>query len=130
MLLLNRIQTPDGTILTSRHTHDYVSYQDANGHYYAVDGGLSYQRIVGPSDYIDMSVTTADDFMLIRNLYEWGTYGPNGDQPLKYVKLCDLSDDHIENILSTLKFSDDIRNIFRQEQAYRKQLTTQGESNG
>ena len=43
-LILNRIKTPDGTILTSYNRHDYVSYEDANGLEYMVDGGLEYLR--------------------------------------------------------------------------------------
>lgn len=38
-LLVLRIQTPDGTILTSRHTHDYQSHVDKNGEKYFIDGG-------------------------------------------------------------------------------------------
>ena len=30
-LLLNRMQTPDGTVLTSWSRHDYRTYTDANG---------------------------------------------------------------------------------------------------
>ena len=33
----------------------------------------------------------------------WGTYGPNGDEPLKYVRLIDCSTDHLRNILRTQK---------------------------
>lgn len=29
---------------------------------------------------------------------EWGTFGPNGDQPLKMVRLIDCSTDHLRNI--------------------------------
>ena len=38
-IILNRIQTPDGTVLTSYYRHDYKSYQDKNGETYIVDGG-------------------------------------------------------------------------------------------
>lgn len=31
----------------------------------------------------------------------WGTYGPNGTDPLKYVRLIDCSTDHLTNILRT-----------------------------
>jgi len=30
-IILNRIKTPDGTILTSYHRHDYIEYIDDNG---------------------------------------------------------------------------------------------------
>jgi len=42
-IVLNRIKTPDGTILTSYHRHNYVSHID-NGELYAVDGGNDYLR--------------------------------------------------------------------------------------
>jgi hypothetical protein len=37
----------------------------------------------------------------IREWMHWGTYGKNGDQPLKYVLLKDMSDEHIQAILET-----------------------------
>ena len=43
-LLAQRIQTPDGTILHSKHRHDYVTHTDANGETYMVDGGFEYRR--------------------------------------------------------------------------------------
>ena len=43
-IVLNRIKTPDETILISRHRHDYVTYTDANGETYMIDGGTDYLR--------------------------------------------------------------------------------------
>ena len=44
-VIASRIQTPDGTILWSRHTHDYVAYEDAKtGEVYMLDGGIDYMR--------------------------------------------------------------------------------------
>lgn len=43
-LLVLRIQTPDGTILTSRHQHDYQSHVDKNGEIYFIEGGVYYVR--------------------------------------------------------------------------------------
>ena len=43
-LLLNRMKTPDGTILTSEHVHDYKQHLDKNGDTYMLDGGTEYQR--------------------------------------------------------------------------------------
>ena len=31
VLVHNALQTPDGTIIESRHRHDYKTYEDANG---------------------------------------------------------------------------------------------------
>ncbi len=60
-LIRNAIQTPDGTILESRHIHDYVCHTDKNGHYYAVDGGLSYLKRIGLADYIELSEWTEEE---------------------------------------------------------------------
>ena len=42
-LILSRIRTPDGTILTSYHQHDYVTHTDKNGETYMLDGGSEYR---------------------------------------------------------------------------------------
>ena len=44
-LLVNAIQTPDGTVLKSRGVHDFVDHTDkVSGEYYFTDGGLVYTR--------------------------------------------------------------------------------------
>ena len=43
-ILRSRMRTPDGTILESKHRHDYVTHLDANGNEYMLDGGLDYVR--------------------------------------------------------------------------------------
>jgi len=46
----NRLQTPDGKILESKHLHDYVEHRDANGNLYFLDGGLDYARCSAHGD--------------------------------------------------------------------------------
>ena len=60
-IILNSIRTPDGTILVSTHRHDYVSYKDANGALYVIDGGNDYlkRNISGP--YEELSLYANDD---------------------------------------------------------------------
>ena len=67
-LILNRIQTPDGTILTSRSRHDYVTHTDKNGLVYMVDGGSDYQRVNvhHSAPHIDLSVYDDSPFEEIR----------------------------------------------------------------
>ena len=84
-LVRNALKTPDGTIIESRHRHDFVTYIDKNG------------------DEEDMCVTTEDSFEKVRHVCSWGTYGINGDQPLQYKAIAEMDTDHIEAVLQTVK---------------------------
>ena len=120
--LANRIRTPDGTILESMHRHDYVTYIDANGKEYMVDGGLDYLRrnIHDDAPYTELSVLSTDEHSVIREVFKWGTYGIDGKQPLTYVILKDMSWDHIEAILETqTQLREHIRQVFVNELDYR-----------
>jgi hypothetical protein len=102
MLIRNALQTPDGTVLRSHHRHDYRTHTDANGKTYMVDGGLDYVRRTIHGDEIDLCVTLDDPHEVVREALIWGTYGPNGDQPLRYVTLTEMSTDHIEAVLANV----------------------------
>ena len=120
-ILINSLRTPDGTVLTSRFTHDYVTYVDANGKKYMVDGGLSYLRRSYNGDEIDLSIHMTDNHEFNRRHFHWGTYGKKGKGPFKYKKLLDMDADHIEAILETqTHISGWIQNIFEQELKFRK----------
>jgi hypothetical protein len=102
LLVVNALITPDGTRLQSYSHHDYKEYVDANGKTYMVDGGLSYQRRSANGDEIDDSLFLyEDEFAIIREQVTWGTYGKNGDQPLRCVPVSEMSNDHINAILNT-----------------------------
>jgi len=102
-LVYNAIRTPDGTILESRHRHDYVVYQDKNGREYMVDGGHDYVRrnVHDDAPYEELSVYTTDGHEKVREVLKWGTYGINGDQPLSYIVLKDMNTGHIQACLDT-----------------------------
>lgn len=101
-IIRNALRTPDGTVIRSRHRHDYVTHTDANGKEYMVDGGIDYIRRSANGDEEDMVVTTEDSFEEVRQACDWGTYGINGDQPLSYIKLCDMETAHIEAVLQNV----------------------------
>jgi hypothetical protein len=122
-IVSNRIRTPDGTILESMHRHDYVTYVDANGKEYMVDGGLDYLRrnVHDDAPYEELSVYDDALHVEIRNVFKWGTRGKDGKQPLTYVPLKDLTTEHIEAILDTQShISDYIRKIFLNELSIRE----------
>ena len=98
-ILVNRIRTPDGTILISRHIHDYVTHLDKNGETYMVDGGNMYlRRSVNIIPAEELSVFIDDDFEKIRNsFYRWNT------KINKYVTICDMDDDWVANVVKYYK---------------------------
>jgi len=120
-IILNRIKTPDGTILTSHHRHDYVTHIDKNGFEYMVDGGNDYLRRninstklsllkrlfivflslfgyiwIDPAKHIELSVYSNAPFEVIRENFCRGGRGKDGRQPLTWVALKDMNDEWLE----------------------------------
>ena len=125
-LILSRIQTPDGTILTSYHRHDYVIHLDTNGETYFLDGGNDYQRVsVNKESYKDLSIWTDSPFEIIRQSVYRGGRGKDGKQPLKWIPMNEMSNEWLENCITY-----DIANgysssathikLYEQELEYRK----------
>lgn len=100
-ILSSKMKTPDGTILESKHRQDYVTHKDANGKKYMLDGGCSYIRCSINGDEEMLTVTTDAPHSVIREVVTWGTYGKNGDEPFKRVKIADMTGDHIKACLAT-----------------------------
>lgn len=118
-LIRNAIRTPDGTILESFHRHDFKMYTDKNGKTYGIDGGLEYQRLLGDiQDCTILSVDEDSSIIEIREHFKWGSYGKDGKQPMKTLRLCEMSDAHIRAILEG-SYSDHVVNILKRELDYR-----------
>ena len=100
-ILNNRMETPDGTILESKHRHDYVTHLDANGKEYMLDGGLDYVRSSANGDEEFLTICSDDPHEIIRVLVQWGPYGKRGDDPYKEIKIADLDPYHLRAILDT-----------------------------
>ena len=122
-ILVNMIRTPDGTILQSRHRHDYVAYTDKNGLTYMVDGGLDYLRrnVHHEHPYEELSLYEEDPIEIIRERFDWGTYGKDGKQPFTRILLKDMTEEHIQAILDTQRLLVSVRNMFHREIVYRKE---------
>lgn len=120
-ILLNRIRTPDGTILTSYYRHDYKAYTDANGQTYMVDGGTDYLRRGGPGDHEERSYFYKPANHIHNRWYcHWGTRGIDGDQPVQYRPIAELSTSHLRSILAELSPTPHIQSIMQQELAMRE----------
>jgi len=119
-LLLNRIKTPDGTILTSYNRHDYLTHKDAlTKEVLMVDGGNDYaRRHVGT--YEELSVYDDGSHLTRRSALHWGTRGKDNKQALTYKPIKDLDSDHIEAILRTqTQLSEFYKEVFKDELKYR-----------
>ena len=128
-LIYNALRTPDGTILESRDRHDYRTHDDVNGKRYMIDGGTAYVRSSANGDEDYLTLYTDDNHSEIRQVFTWGTYGKSGDEPLRLVKLKDMTDNHIQAILDTqTHIPDYMRTLFENEQEYRTngEITTGG----
>ena len=67
-----------------------------------VDGGLEYLRRSYNEDFPceELSVYLEDGHDVVREVATWGSYGKNGDEPLKYTLIKDMTEEHIQNCLN------------------------------
>ena len=124
-LLVNAWKTPDGTVLESRHRHDYVYYTDSvTGEDIFVDGGIDYIRVGtsgSPDSLYFVGCYTSDPQEEIREKFSWGSYGIDGKQPKHYIFLKDMTTQHIRAILETQHHIKGtvVEQVFKNELEYR-----------
>lgn len=88
-----------------------------------VDGGLEYLRRSYNENFPseELSVYLEDGHDVVREVATWGSYGKNGDEPLKYILLKDMSDEHIQNCLNNCyRMHPHYRVAFENELQWRK----------
>lgn len=123
-IVCNRAKCLDcGDIIISKHRHDFVKCTCGN---LAVDGGESYlRRLSTPKrNFEEMTVYSDAPFKELREVIYRGGRGKDGKQPLKWVKLSEISDDWLQNIIKYEEgYRPDNRYLpyYRQEQEYRQQ---------
>jgi len=124
-IVLNRIRTPDGTILISYHRHDYKTHLDKNGLEYMVDGGTEYLRrnINEEAPYEELTLYLDDPFEILRENVCRGGRGKDGKQPLTWVPLNQMSDEWVKACIDynkTLGLDNSTSSqLYRKELAYR-----------
>jgi len=100
--------------VVSRYQHNYVACSCGA---ISVDGGLYYLKRSG--DCAETSLTSQNSFEEIRNNFEWGSRGVDGNEPLRYVKLKDMETNHIKAILrkslKTQNLNQELRAVFLEE---------------
>lgn len=122
-MIVQKIKTPDGTILESRHRHDFRTHFDTvSNELYMVDGGLDYaRRTINNVPATEMTVCLEDGIEAFRHEVTWGTRGKDGSQPLRLVKLSEMTDEHIQACLDTQHaMHPHYREAFEMELAYRR----------
>ena len=127
MIVANMMRCPDGTILQSKHRHDYVDHTDENGVYYFLDGGLSYVRYSGNGELL--TIYNTDNISIIRENMYWGrNYDENKNllDETQWVKIKDITDSHLDALivyweerLDKYKEADIFLDIFKLEKKYR-----------
>jgi hypothetical protein len=93
-----RVCSNCGDVMWSKERHDYVKC--ACGACF-LDGGLAYSRWSGPST--DLSVFSDAPFSVIRLNEIRGGRGVNGDQPLTWVPIAEMSDNWLKSTLEYLE---------------------------
>ena len=123
-LIYSAVRTPDGTVLESKHRHDYVSHLDTNGETYILDGGCDYiRRSINKVEAKDLSLYDDAPHEQIREVISRGGRGVDGTEPLKYVLLKDIDDDWLEAIISyeqKLRPNNKFLQIYLAEKEFRK----------
>lgn len=125
-LIYSAWRTPDGTILHSRHRHDYQEHFDeVSKEWYILDGGLDYQRCsINEVPAEDLTLYSDDPHDKIREVFIWKSYGKNFSQPEGvYTLLKDLTDEHLAAILETqTHLPEYILEMFKNEIQFRERL--------
>ena len=63
-----------------------------------LDGGCAYVRCSAHGDEVLLTIYTDYPHEVIRLHAKWGTYGKQGDQPLKYVAIADMETEHLASL--------------------------------
>lgn len=88
-----------GAVLVSYHRHDYKTCECDNQT--MVDGGTSYLRYGGKdmTKVVSTPVYFDEPFEKVRHYAYRGARGKNGDQPLRWIPISELTNNHLQAIL-------------------------------
>lgn len=106
--------------IESKHRHDLVDCECGG---LAVDGGHNYIKRSYVVDYAETSIES-NDLLVAREYFKWGSYGKKGDEPKHYIKLKDMTSEHIQAILETQSHirNSVVEELFKLELQYREDI--------
>lgn len=108
-----------GAVLVSHHRHDYKTCDCENktmvdgGNEYLRYGGVDMNKVVSTPVYLD------EPFEKVRHYAKRGARGKKGDQPLTWIPISELSNNHLAAILE-YGGADWHLKLIAQEISYRK----------
>ena len=130
-IVVNVMITPDGTILVSKHRHDYQSHIDKNGETYFIDGGRDYIRCSKNEEqptfiqYTVSDMNDSDKWLDMRKYIYRGTFDKEGNRIWK--SLDTMSNTHLKNCIiynENRGFGNSVSSM-----AYKKELEYRQEHN-
>lgn len=112
-----------GVTLQSTHTHDYKVCSCPNQA--MVDGGHDYARY-GAADMnqiVKTTYTLDDPHPVVRQVVCWGTRGIKGDEPVRFITLADMNDEHLAALAVYKPASAAYKILFKREIAFRERYS-------
>ena len=125
-MVYSALRCPDGTLLVSRHTHNYMAHEQEDGRYYALDGGLDYRRVISPDHkHEDIALTVSSPHKEVREVFTWGNWLDKDGAKLpkiRYILLKDITLDHLNALIDYTKegYPWYINLLFLREKQWRK----------
>lgn len=113
-IVYSALQTPDGTIIESKHRHDYVTHHDKNDKEYMIDGGHDELKWTsGHGDEKFILVYDDDPFEEVRKVFKWVC-------EKQYIKLMEITNDHLEALCNYDPAPDWCKKLFKKEKQFRE----------
>lgn len=118
------LRTPDGTILHSTYVHDFKTYTDKNGKTYIIDGGCSYTRSSANGDEEFIEIYSDEPFEKVRQYCYRRGYGKPGNSDYGIYRITflkDMTDEHLNALMTYCKKDNIFLSLYKQEIEYRKE---------
>ncbi|MCY9873830.1 hypothetical protein [Vibrio barjaei] len=125
VVLVYRIETPDGTMLRLNTMDDSVTHIDLNGETYRIS--LFSGKFEVSNNFIkatEKHITTSDDHSLIRKELLWGTTGRDGKKDMTFMPVKSLTKPHVRSIIENMSgLPDYLKKVMEDELRFREKMS-------